>query len=449
MTRRASVLSGLLGALAVAGLVLGTAGPSEGAILQDLIDQGGSVTSGDKLFENFTAKVTGVAPYTVDLSQIDVQPIMVGPDYGVVFQHVSPQQPIISAGAPLGFVDVLLSFDVTATKPGWLINDIGLSFVATAPPDGFAQVVETALDGPVVIGQTSVVTPTPASSTVFLDYPVQTVHVLKDILAVGGQNQATDIFTIEQVFSQVPEPATMALLGLGAAGFALGRKRRRGAWLGRRSGVAALLLAALVLTAGQADAAILKDLVDTGGTIVEADKEFSNFTYNIVGSGRYVADPTAIDVSGITLNGEHGLQFAGAIAAFSQIVPNSSATVVIGFDVTVTDPDWFIDDISLSFNGTAEGPQALARVDETVVISGPVVVGQAAVQTPAPLSDHQLLTGAYSTVHVEKEIYVTGGPDGYATISFVNQTFSQVPEPATLGLLAIGSIGLFLIRRRG
>ena len=50
---------------------------------------------------------------------------------------------------------------------------------------------------------------------------------------------------------------------------------------------------------------------------------------------------------------------------------------------------------------------------------------------------------------VNKDILVTGGSSGQATISFVNNTVDQqAPEPATLALLGAGLFGLAAMRRR-
>ena len=66
------------------------------------------------------------------------------------------------------------------------------------------------------------------------------------------------------------------------------------------------------------------------------------------------------------------------------------------------------------------------------------------------LSLHQTFTGPLSTVYVSKDIQVNGGTSqqGSAAISAVYQTFSQVPEPATLALLALGFGGMTVLRRR-
>jgi hypothetical protein len=95
------------------------------------------------------------------------------------------------------------------------------------------------------------------------------------------------------------------------------------------------------------------------------------------------------------------------------------------------------------------------------------VLGQANVTNPPPTLNSliDLLTPVTSAL-VTKDIFVFGGPslpDGgcelegctgpnsiipYTTIQTVDQTFSQVPEPASLFLLGSGLLGFFA-RNRG
>ena len=63
------------------------------------------------------------------------------------------------------------------------------------------------------------------------------------------------------------------------------------------------------------------------------------------------------------------------------------------------------------------------------------------------LQDHQVLPGGpySSTLQVHDRIILEGGRGGAATISFINQTFSVVPEP-TVALMAL--LGLPMLARR-
>jgi hypothetical protein len=63
------------------------------------------------------------------------------------------------------------------------------------------------------------------------------------------------------------------------------------------------------------------------------------------------------------------------------------------------------------------------------------------------LEDHQDFT-PLREIWIKKDVGVTGGDNeaGFAQLSQFQQTFSQIPEPATLALVLLG--GLALLRRR-
>ena len=444
------------GAVLLAVLVASPpAGATTSVLLQTLLDDPqASLTVGDKMFDNFSVVTTGLSPFAADTTLIEVAPIL-GDDYGFRLQRsengivsgVSVQFPIISAQQN-GYVDMLLGFDVTVLRPGWWIHDLGLALDATAPTDGFAQVVETALDGTDVVGFAQVQLPGPLSVDVDLLPGTYTkIRILKDIVAIGGLSQATDIWTIDQTFSQMPEPMTLSLLALGG----LVAFRRRRALRGLKgTTIVGLALAVIALQPPTASAITLEELdLDDKASIVLGDKLFNNFDVTFDRSGRWIADAAQIEVTPITVNDEHGLQFGGLLAAL--IVPGtppSTVTMTIDFDVTVLAANLWIHDASLSFNGAVTDPKdGSAEIVEAVTGSGGPV-NQMAVSAPGgPLSDHIELDSLYRLVHVKKTITLDSG-QGVSTISFIRQTFSQVvPEPATLGLLALGTPMVFRRRR--
>ncbi|MHC4797436.1 MAG: hypothetical protein ACYTF1_12405 [Planctomycetota bacterium] len=194
----------------------------------------------------------------------------------------------------------------------------------------------------------------------------------------------------------------------------------------------------------------LQELIDNNGTIQHGDKLFSNFNVSITGLGTYHADAAEIDVTGITLGHEYGLLF-GEYAPLNPMIEAMSESyvdVAISFDVTVFNkPGFTVNDITLSFDGFAP-IDGFSQVVETAY-SGPVVVGQAQVETPSNMTSHIDLTpGFYTMIHVTKDIAVIGGSNSSSGVTFVEQTFSQIPEPTMLSLLGVGYMVFLCVRRK-
>jgi len=195
----------------------------------------------------------------------------------------------------------------------------------------------------------------------------------------------------------------------------------------------------------------LKDLVDQGGSIQMGDKLFSNFSVTVTGVGTYNLDPAGVSVTGIVDQGDYGLSFTAPSTAPLFAAANSYGAMLIGFDVQVTDPNWYLNDIGLKVVGTVTGT-GVASITETALLpDGMTAVGQVYVQAPAPAVNEAILSpkpGMYKKIQIVKDIKVIGGPNGTASIISFEQTFSQVPEPSSLIALGTGIIGLLGLRRK-
>lgn len=192
----------------------------------------------------------------------------------------------------------------------------------------------------------------------------------------------------------------------------------------------------------------LATLISTGGTCTEGDKIFSNFSavINAEGTNYSPTSASGISVTSFTTNEfEHGLTFSGGFYAGV----NSVVDVLIGY--TVTSTLHLINDIHLTFNGIAQGT-GFTSVTETVrdPNNGNQIIGQIFVNTPSALSVSADLLYTVTTANVLKDIFLRGGSDGFANISFIDQVVTQVPipEPASLLLFGTGLAGIARVARR-
>ena len=193
------------------------------------------------------------------------------------------------------------------------------------------------------------------------------------------------------------------------------------------------------------------------GSIQVGDKLFDQFFYSSTGDM-----PDAYGVNVIPIvdpYGNYGLRFQGG---FVDLYGDGPSDALIAYRVSVTDPGFLISDVHLSGNPAVFGKKCygghrckesgLIGVTETFLLDDPFTELLIFDIDPGPSQfvDWALLTTPLQTLHVQKNILALAGKKSVATLSFVDQTFSQVvvPEPSTISLLVVGLAAVWHLRRR-
>jgi len=210
----------------VVGIILAVCVPAQATLLlSDLLLPGATITSGDKLFssfQNFDSSAAGSGALPVSAADVTVSAYQnpTNLEYGLLFQSTK----FVVAGGSISSQSTGFDYIVQPTLPGYLISDNTLTMTGTVTA-GSITIAETAKSWPDE-------TPLAYKMTILMPYysdisdhevyptAVSAVHVYKSISLVT--NASLTSFT--QTFSQVPEPATIALLGLGSLSLLRRRK---------------------------------------------------------------------------------------------------------------------------------------------------------------------------------------------------------------------------------
>jgi hypothetical protein len=194
----------------------------------------------------------------------------------------------------------------------------------------------------------------------------------------------------------------------------------------------------------------LATVIDNGLSVQVGDKVFGNFFFSYSDTDGLTSDDlTRSNVTLTTLSNiiGFGLQFSQPLLAIGPV----SKDIEFQYTATVADPTNLISDIHLSITGSA-GNGGLGTVGEQVFTGGfsGTSVGQIQASIPGVSTAATNIVPPVSEVWVQKDVIVTGGSaaNGFASISVIDQTFSQVPEPSTVLLVGLGLLGVVGLRHR-
>lgn len=229
-----------------------------------------------------------------------------------------------------------------------------------------------------------------------------------------------------------------------------------GSWLVNTSSAAIITLSQPVL---------LSTLINNPqAEIIAGDKKFTGFNYaatnDMPGAAGVNVIPILDDLGdNDAATGNYGIRFQGA---FMDLVSSPGGSdALINYMVEVTDPLQLISTAHISGNPNLLGPNGSISVTETFLPLGQN--GEYTMEIyddenfPNPkLTDSTTFLPPVTKLNVQKDILAravvgTGGAGNTATMSFVDQTYGQIPVPeaTTVTLALIGLVSSLGYRRRG
>jgi hypothetical protein len=198
----------------------------------------------------------------------------------------------------------------------------------------------------------------------------------------------------------------------------------------------------------------LATVINNGLQIQIGDKLFADFSFSysdltLGGSGDIPLVSSNVNLTALSNIIGYGLEFTQPLSAIGQ----KTKDVALRYSATVTDPNFLISDVHLAITGAA-GNGGLGSVGESVFVGGFGANQVGTLQATLPHSSNDVTTALIvppvTQLYVEKDVLVTGGSaaNGFATVTIIDQTFSQIPEPSTALLVGLGLLAVVALKRK-
>lgn len=195
----------------------------------------------------------------------------------------------------------------------------------------------------------------------------------------------------------------------------------------------------------------LKTVIDNTLSVEIGDKIFADFSFAFNDHGSPSPDLASsnINVRALSDNVGFGLEFQEPLSAL-----NTTTKDITFLYTAMVDPNYnnLISDIHLAITGTHSGA-GTGVVNEVVfndAFNG-TQVGQTGAWLGGTTVSSNILGTAINKLWVSKSVEVSGnngGPTSAASITVIDQTFSQIPEPSTVLLVGLGLLGAVALKRR-
>jgi hypothetical protein len=205
-----------------------------------------------------------------------------------------------------------------------------------------------------------------------------------------------------------------------------------------------------VINLNPGDTVNMATLTNSGVAVQIGDKQFGDFVYLYTDNSPSNIDITAANVNVTALSNVVG--FGVSFTEPMSVVGNDTRDIVLKYTVTVTDPNFKISDIHLSITGSAFG-NGSGQVGEDVFNDGWGLTNVGHLQAGVFsfgnfLTDQADINPVVTKLWVQKDVNVAGGgAPGAASITIIDQTFSQIPEPSTALLVGLGLLGMVAVKR--